>query len=105
MNDGLLLAHAYARAGNSTQARALLQRLTEQSRGTYVSWYGVAFVYAGLGEKDQAFACLEKAYQLQDSRLADLKVEPVLRSLHPDPRFAALVRKMGLQPLPLPPSQ
>ena len=91
-----LLAHIYARAGNSAQARVLLQRLTEQSRRTYVSWYGISFVYAGLGDKDQAFACLEKAYQLQDSRLADLKVEPVLRSLHSDSRFAELVRKVGL---------
>ncbi len=69
---------------------------TRQSRRTYVSWYGISFVYAGLGDKDQAFACLEKAYQLQDSRLADLKVEPVLRSLHSDSRFAELVRKVGL---------
>jgi serine/threonine protein kinase/tetratricopeptide (TPR) repeat protein len=91
-----LLAHIYARAGNSAQARVLLQRLTEQSRRTYVSWYGISFVYAGLRDKDQAFACLEKAYQLQDSRLADLKVEPVLRSLHSDSRFAELVRKVGL---------
>src|SRR5215472_4836164 len=100
-----LLAHAYARAGDRVQARALLQRLTEQSRGAYVQWYGMAFVYAGLEENDQAIACLERAYQLDDSRLADLKVEPVLRSLHSDPRFAALVRKIGLEPIPPPKSQ
>jgi len=100
-----LLAYAYARAGNRIQARAVLQQLTEQSRRKYVSWYGIAIVYAGLEENDQAIACLEKAYQLDDSRLADVKVEPVLRSLHPDPRFAALVRKIGLGPIPLPKSQ
>ena len=55
-------------------------------------------VYAGLGEKDQAFAWLEKAYEERTSRLSYLKVEPLWDPLRSDPRFADLVRRIGLPP-------
>jgi hypothetical protein len=60
------------------------------------SAFQVAEVYAWRGEKDQAFAWLERAYQQRDSGLADVKVDPLLQSLYADPRYPALLRKMNL---------
>ncbi len=56
----------------------------------------IAAIYAGLGDNDQAFACLEKAYEQHDAKLVYLKVEPLLDPLRSDPRFAGLLRRVGL---------
>jgi TolB-like protein/Tfp pilus assembly protein PilF len=92
------LGYAYARAGQSAEARKLLNELKEQSKRRYISWYDFALIYVGLGEKDQAFACLEKAYEQRDRRLILMKVYPLLDPLRSDPRFADLLRRIGLPP-------
>jgi tetratricopeptide (TPR) repeat protein len=90
------LGYAYANEGKDAEARDVLRTYLRQSERAYVSWYGIAFVYTGLREKDQAFACLEKAYQQHDVRLRDVKVEPLFENLRSDPRFVHLVRRVGL---------
>jgi hypothetical protein len=71
--------------------------LKGQSKRTYVSAYLVAEIYAGLSEKDQAFAWLEKAYEQRSAGyLIFLSVEPRLDHLRSDPRFQDLVRRIGL---------
>lgn len=90
------LAYAYARAGKSAAARDLLAVYVKQPRSTYVSWYGVAIFYAGLGEKDQAFASLERAYAQHDTRLRDVREDPFFLGLRSDPRFARLLHNVGL---------
>ncbi len=90
------LGHAYARAGKSAEARKLLDELKEHSRRSYVSWWDFAAIYAGLGEKDQALASLEKAYEQRDNRMVELRVDPLLDPLRSDPRFADLLRRIGL---------
>jgi len=90
------LGYAYARVGKDAEAHHLLETYLQQSKRTYVSWYGIAFIYSGLGDNDQAFACLEKAYEKHDVRLRDVKVEPLFESMHFDPRFARLVSRIGL---------
>ncbi len=92
------LGHAYARAGKTAEARKVIDELKEQSKRRYVSWYNIAYVYAGLDEKDQAFACLQKAYEQHDARLVLLKVEPLFDPLRSDPRFQDLQRRIGLPP-------
>jgi serine/threonine-protein kinase len=100
------LGHAYARTGRIGEARKLLSELKELSKRSYVSWFDFAAIYAGLGEKDQAFACVEKAYEQRDPVLLRWgNVSSLLKPLRGDPRFAALVRKMGLEPIPPPKSQ
>ena len=53
-------------------------------------------IYAGLGDKDQAFACLDKAYELRDSGIVFIKVDPLFDPLRDDPRFKNLLRRIGL---------
>jgi len=62
----------------------------------YQSAYEIALLYADLGDKDQAFRWLNTAYQERDPRLGDLKTDFLFDPIRPDPRFAELVRKMGL---------
>jgi tetratricopeptide (TPR) repeat protein len=90
------LAHAEALAGKTDEARKILTQLKEMSARQYVSPYGVAMIYAGLGDKEQTLAWLERAYQQRAWAMVFLKVEPELDGLRSDPRFAALVQRVGL---------
>jgi len=76
-------------ARSSTSSSRLAQRC-------YVPAYHLAIVCAGLGETDQAFAWLEKAHGERDGFLTYLKVDPRLDRLRPEPRFADLLRRVGL---------
>jgi len=90
------LGHAYARAGRVPEARKVLDEIKDRSKQRYVSWRDMAVIYAGLGEKDQAFACLQKAYELRDSGIVFMKVDPLFDPLRSDPRFRDLLRRIGL---------
>ena len=70
-------------------------RLAQRKAG-YYSAYEVADLYAGLGEKEEVFLWLNAAYEERDDQLEGLKTDFLLDSLHSDPRFAELVRKVGL---------
>jgi hypothetical protein len=66
------------------------------SKQKYVSPYDLAIIYTGLGEKDRAIEQLNKAYEGRSGWIIHLKVEPLFDPLRSDPRFADLVRQMGL---------
>lgn len=114
-----LLGHAYAASGKTAEARAVLSDLydlggfgeidnkrsaapTVASRNVegrrYVSPYTVAAIYTALGEKDQAFKWLERAYEERDVWLMNLKVDPVFAKLRSDKRFQDLLTRTGLRP-------
>jgi Tfp pilus assembly protein PilF len=94
------LGYACARAGKTERARKILGELIEEARTKYVSWLGIANIYVGLGEKDHAFAALELAYQQGDSRMDGLRARADVDSYWTaDPRFAMLLKKIGLPPL------
>ena len=65
------------------------------SKAEYASPYLIAGLYADLGEKDHAFEWLSTAYQEHDENLLALRTDPAFDSLHSDPRYADLVRKIG----------
>ena len=88
------LAYVHARSGERSQALQLLDELRALSKQRYVSSYAFALVYAGLGEKDETFAWLEKAYEERSGSLPYLKVNPTWDPLRSDPRFEALVAKV-----------
>src|ERR1700730_5479789 len=92
-----LLAHAYAVSGNRAEAQRLLDELGKQKQ-RYVSPYTVATIYAGLGEKDQAFKWLEKAFEERDIWFMNLRVDPLFKSIHSDARFTSLLKRIGLTP-------
>jgi hypothetical protein len=91
------LAHVYALTGKKDEARAMLNELKLLAQQEYVPADAIALIYAGLGENDEAFAWLEKAYDEHSFSMTWLKVEPSWDSLRSDPRFADLLRRMGLQ--------
>ena len=90
------LGYAYAVSGKHVEAKQIIDELQVQSKQKYVSPYFIAVIYSGLGEKDQAFAWLEKAYQERHPYLTLLKVEPVFDNLLSDIRYTELLRKVGL---------
>jgi Flp pilus assembly protein TadD len=91
------LGHAYAASGNKAEAQKVLDHLKELSTHSYVAPYNVAVIYVGLGEKDEAFAWLNRAYEERSYILAEyLTTDARLDTLHSDPRFAELVRRIGL---------
>ena len=91
-----LLGHAYAVAGRRAEAQATLDQLNTLSSQRYVPSYSVAAIYAALGQIDQAFIWLERAYDEHDSWMDYLGLDPRLDGLRSDARFADLMRRMKL---------
>jgi tetratricopeptide (TPR) repeat protein len=90
------LAWTYAAAGNRALAKKLLSALRQESKGSYVSPYSSAVVYAALGEKDEAFQWLERAWKQRDAQFTYLALDPELDPLRSDPRFPPLLERLHL---------
>ncbi len=93
-----LLGHAYAASGKTAEAHQVLGELRDLQDRRYVSAYTVAAIYTGLGDKDQAFKWLEKAYEERDVWLMNMKVDPVFSRLRTDKRFSDLLTRARLRP-------
>jgi TolB-like protein/tRNA A-37 threonylcarbamoyl transferase component Bud32/lipoprotein NlpI len=93
-----MLGHAYAMAGQRSEARKVLEQLKQKAEHQYDPLYYIVIIYAALGEKDQAFEWLEKAFEGRSSLLVYLKVDPTFDSLRSDQRFQDLRRRVGLPP-------
>jgi TolB-like protein/Tfp pilus assembly protein PilF len=91
-----VLIRAYARAGRRTDALRLLAELKKRSQSGYVPAGAFVNAYLGLGDYEQAFAWLERAYQEKSNILQFLKVHPFFDPLRGDPRFADLLHRVGL---------
>lgn len=89
------LSISYAKAGQKEAAARLLDELKRLSKQQYVPNTFFAFIYTALGEKDRAFEYLERAYREHDINLLQLKGAR-LEPLRSDPRFADLLRRVGL---------
>jgi len=90
------LGHAYARNGNRSEALKVLAQLRTLSKTQYVSPYAFALVYIGLAETEKAFEWLQRAVTERCQAITALKVDPVFDDLHSDPRFASLIKQIGL---------
>ena len=90
------LGYVYAASGKRGEARDVLRGLKEEATRKYVDPYFFAIIHTALGEKDQALVWLEKAYEERSGSMPFIKVEPKLDSLRSDPRFADLMRRVGL---------
>jgi TolB-like protein/DNA-binding winged helix-turn-helix (wHTH) protein len=89
------LAQAYAAAGLLAEMRATVDEIERESARRYVSPYNMSRVYAAAGDADQSFAWLERAYQERNPDLIELRSEPAFDPMRPDPRFSALLRRVG----------
>ncbi|MBL8514248.1 MAG: hypothetical protein JNJ55_09690, partial [Betaproteobacteria bacterium] len=90
------MAHAYALAGRSAEARQILPVLLGRDRAT-ANLTLAALVQSALGDRDSAFASLEAAFKSRDFEIVNLRVDPRFAPLRDDPRFASLVKRIGLQ--------
>ena len=94
------LAYAYAVADRKAEAQKILDQLNEHSNQQYVQPRLLARIYVGLGDKEKAFAYLEKSFEDRsiEAGFGTINVDPTFDPLRPDPRFADLLRRMNLQP-------
>jgi serine/threonine protein kinase/Flp pilus assembly protein TadD len=91
------LGNAYARAGRKSGAAQVLDELLRFSGEGYSVSYDIALVYLGLGDKNQALEWLESAYGERSTFLEEITMDPVWDGLRSDPRFVALMKKVGLE--------
>jgi serine/threonine-protein kinase len=91
-----MLGNAFAQSGQEAEARKILKDLEALRARQYVSPFRFAMVYAGLGEKDQAFEWLNRANDELDLLLIHVNVSPFCDRLRDDPRFDELLRRIGL---------
>jgi len=90
------LGWLYAVSGKRVDALKIAEELNGLSSHTYVDYYEIASIYAGLGEKDDAFRWLERAYAESSSSMIWLAVDPFWYGMRSDPRYTDLLRRVGL---------
>ncbi len=91
------LGQAYALAGRRSAALKEIARLQALSKQRYVAPYSLAMIYASLVDEEKALDWLEKAYEDRSTRLVWVKVDPSLDKLRSEPRFKAILKRMGLE--------
>ena len=89
------VAHAQARAGNRAEAQRVLDLLLAKAQDNYVIPRSLFWVYLGLGDFDRAIRLLEQRFEYRDGFLWWLRSHPAFDPLRSDPRFSALVHRMG----------
>src|SRR5438876_8022488 len=93
------LAYAYAVSGHREKAQQMLTELKGQAKQRLIPPINFAIIYTGLGDKDQAFAWLEKIYEERSGReLGEVRVNPMFDSLRSDARYTELLRRVKLAP-------
>jgi len=90
------LARAYAKAQKTHEANEMLNELNELAKRQYASAYELATIYVALGNNEEAFQLLAKAYAEHSFHLVNLNVSPHFKSVRSDPRFQDLVQRLGL---------
>lgn len=88
------LGYALAKSGKKAEAQAVLDELLKRANGRDVPPYWIALIYTGLGQRNDAISWLQRACDQKDPRVVFLKVEPKWQSLHDDPRFQELLRRV-----------
>jgi DNA-binding winged helix-turn-helix (wHTH) protein/TolB-like protein len=91
------LGYAYAKSGQREEATRILNQLQERAkRGEYVLPLGIAWIYIGLGDKDQAFVWLDNSFEERSDGMRMIKTHPIYDPLRSDPRFTDLLKRMRL---------
>src|SRR5438128_2420356 len=90
------LGWVYAVSGRRADALKIAQQFRDLSSHAYVDFYQVAGIYAGLGDKDEAFRLLEKGYAQHSAIMPWLAADIFWYGMRSDPRYADLLRRLGL---------
>src|SRR2546427_2698265 len=90
------LGWVYAVPGKRADALKIAQQFRDLSSRTYVDFYQVATIYAGLDDKNEAFRLLEKGYTQHSAIMPWLAADVFWNGMRSDPRYADLLRRMGL---------
>lgn len=92
------LGITYARAGKRQEAEEVLARFLEQRKKRYISAAAIGLIYGALGNKDEAFHWLDRAFNDHDAVLTTIAFYPGSQPLRNDPRFVDLIKRVGLDP-------
>lgn len=92
------LGYAYASAGRPLDARRILKELESRPRQQYVSSFGRALIHDALGEKEPALAALEHAHEDHAIEFAQMRQYPPFKTIASEPRYQAVMRRIGLPP-------
>ena len=90
------LGRVYAKAQKAHEANEMLNELNELAKRQYASAYELATICVALGNNEEAFQLLAKAYAEHSFHLVNLNVSPEFKSVRSDPRFQDLVQRLGL---------
>jgi serine/threonine protein kinase/tetratricopeptide (TPR) repeat protein len=90
------LAYAYAKEGKRAEAEQQISLLRNLAKTNYIRTYYLASIYATLGDKDKAFAELERSFEERDCYLGRITLDPYMDPLRNDPRFTNLLKRMHL---------
>jgi eukaryotic-like serine/threonine-protein kinase len=90
------LGYVYAVSGKRTEAVQIITQLEDLAKERYVDGYLIAQIYAGLGNKDNAFHWLNRGVEERAVSMVYVKVDPFLDNLHSDPRFSEVLNRVGL---------
>jgi serine/threonine protein kinase/tetratricopeptide (TPR) repeat protein len=90
------LGWVYAVSGRRSDALKIAQQFRDLSSHSYVDFYQIALIYAGLGDKDEAFRMLEKGYAQHSATMVWLGIDIFWYGMRSDPRYADLLRRVGL---------
>jgi serine/threonine protein kinase/Tfp pilus assembly protein PilF len=91
------LAQLYAVSGRTDEAKKLIEIVEQDPLVIDQVYRGLALIYAALGDNDSAFKCLEQSYERHEESILSLKVDPKVDPLRSDPRFVALLKKIGIE--------
>ena len=91
------LAYAYGLSGKRDEAEKIIAYLKDLSRTNYVAPYYLAIAYAGLGDNEQTFKCIEQAYEdRSDSPILYLTADPQMQKIRSDPRYKEMLKRLNL---------
>lgn len=89
------LGWLYAISGRRADALRIVKQFRDLSSHSYVDFYLLGEIYAGLAEKDEAFGWLERAYEESSGSMARPATDPWWHEIRSDPRYTDLLRRMG----------
>jgi tetratricopeptide (TPR) repeat protein len=96
-NTESLIGIVYMKMGKRDKAQKVMEDLLERAKKEYISLYVLSRFFVAVGENDQGFEYLENAYEERDQWLRLLKAEPLFDSVRSDPRYKAMLKKVGLE--------